>query len=304
MTIFEKLFPVILYLSLGYLTKVIRPHSLEQNRSEVLIDFVVYISLPSLIILQVNKMQPTSELLLIVVAGLFMMCVGILLGYLVASIFKTDKKTKASFMLLCGFGNTSFVGIAFIDAFFGNAGLNPLIIYDQLVTMVPIAVIGPLIVNYGSSSESSKIDFKKILSFPPLIALIFAFSISNFKIPEFLAIPLQTLGNTTVPLALFAIGIRLSFGEVFSQIRNTLLALILKMAIIPLILYYILIEIYGKNLSLNFQVAVVELAMPPMILAGVMIVRGNLNAAFGISSVGVGLLVSLFSVPLFVKLVS
>jgi hypothetical protein len=243
-------------------------------------------------------MNFSNELIYIVIVGLFGMLLSIALAYIVSTLLGVDKKTEATFMLMCSFGNTSFVGLAFIGAFFGTDGLNPLIIYDQFVTMVPISIIGPIIVSYGCSSGKIEINFRDIISFPPLIALILAFFISNFQIPEFLQNPLKALGDTTVPLALFAIGIRLSFIEVFSQIKNTMSILTIKMFIVPMILFLTIIYLYKTPLSLNFQVAIMELSMPPMILAGAMVLKARLNAALAISSIGVGLILSLFTIPL------
>jgi len=301
---FEKIFPIIVFIALGYLTKTIRRDSTEQNRSEVLVDFAIFISLPSLIILQVSKLELSSELFYIVIAGWIAMFVAIVIAYIISSSLGLDRKSIATFMIMSSFGNTSFVGLAYVEAFYGKVGLNPLIIYDQFVTIMPISIVGSMIISYGLANDKFKVDVKEIFKFPPLIAVFIALFLNYFslEIPKLFVKSLEILGNTTVPLALFAIGLRLSFAEAFSQMRNTIILLSIKMFIMPLLLL-ISIKLIYSELSLAWSVAIIELSMPPMIVAGVMVIKARLNSSLAISSVGVGLIISLISTPIWYNLI-
>ena len=56
-----------------------------------------------------------------------------------------DRGTMGVLLLVVPLGNTSFLGIPMIQAFFGAAGLPYLIIYDQLGTMMIMGTYGSVI---------------------------------------------------------------------------------------------------------------------------------------------------------------
>jgi len=62
------------------------------------------------------------------------------LVFLAARLWRWERSTTGVLLLVVPLGNTSFLGVPMIQTFFGAAGLPPLIIYDQLGTMM---IMGP-----------------------------------------------------------------------------------------------------------------------------------------------------------------
>ncbi|MEY4505271.1 MAG: hypothetical protein RL154_1571, partial [Pseudomonadota bacterium] len=205
-----------------------------------------------------------------------------------------DKAIRACLLLVVPLGNTSFLGIPLIKSILGDESLSYILIYDQFGTFLAVSTFGAFIIGmYEHGKVNWQAIGKKIVTFPPFIAIVLAFIIGQPQedVKPYLAI----LAATLTPLAMVSVGygLRLSFGEdkaIFFK------AMSLKLLIIPIIGFFIAKAVGLDGLAL--QTATLEAGMPSMITAGILAIRHNFAPVLASSMVGYGVLLSLFSVPL------
>lgn len=98
----------------------------------------------------------------------------------------------------------------------GNLGI-PLMVLAFGESVLPIAVVLFLTENLlhftvGMYLINPKTKLKSILTMPMVLATIFGllFSFSNWELPVALSVPIDMLGQVSIPLMLFALGVRMT----------------------------------------------------------------------------------------------
>ncbi|WP_104721665.1 AEC family transporter [Helicobacter mesocricetorum] len=295
MFIFNPLFTIFSLLFAGYIAK--RSNILRQKQSRMFLDFVIIFALPCLVFDKIYHLDFKTSLLLLVgigcisclIAGVF----AVILGY----ILKFSKATLVSIFLLTSFGNTLFVGIPIIAGIYGESFIGEAIFYDALATALPMLLLSPFILALGTHQ---KINFweniKKIMKFPPFIALALGFLLRLFPIPDFIFSPIEIFGSTATPIALFSIGLGLSFNAIMASYKSAMLVIFCKTVFAPFI-FIVLAMIINIEFNTATKVAILESAMPTMTLAGAIIMKAKLDSNLAISSIAFGILFSLLSIP-------
>ena len=144
----DPVLPIALYLFFGYLFKVFK-----KDNSQVLVDFVIYFSLPAMIFVKIYPLVLDAKILnLIFMFNAIILC-NLLLMYFLGKAFKFDKKTLATFMVVGTFGNTSFIGFSYIDAFYGPDYVVYALIYDLFGSFLLVVSLGTVIINWGSGAH-------------------------------------------------------------------------------------------------------------------------------------------------------
>ena len=290
----KALFPVLLYFSTGYLSRKFR--LFDENASQVLIKFIIYISFPALVVYNVYFLKFQWSFLWVLLSGWGVILFSILISFLIGRALKLNKPTLASFVMMATFGNTSFLGFPYQMAFLGEEGLRYAVVFDQFSSFLPVSLISPFILAYGQDKGDFSVDIKRIITFPPFVAIIFAFFIKNFYIPDFVLDSLKMIGMTVIPLALFSVGINLKFSSVKERIRDISAVIFIKMIFVP-ILFVLFLHLIGVTIDTQWQSAVIEIAMPPMVLASIFVIGAGLDKDLAVSAVGVGILASFITVP-------
>ncbi len=292
----ENLFSVVFYFFLGYFSR--KKKIFKEDASDILIKFIIYFSFPALVVYNVYHLKMNSSIFFIVITGWLVVIFSIFLSFFIGKLLKMSRKTHASFIMMSTFGNTSFLGFPFQLAFLGEEGLRYAVIFDQLASFLPVSILSSFILTYGQEKGNISIDWKKIVTFPPFITLVLSFLLKPFvKIPDFILSSLHTLGITVIPLALFSVGFNLRFSAVKERIRDVFIVLFIKMIFVPLLLIFILYSL-GFEFSIPVKATILEISMPPMVLASIFVIGANLDKDLAVSSVGLGILASFITVPL------
>ena len=127
----EAIFPIVLYIFLGYFAKIGRIFS-EQD-SKAFIDFIVYFSFPAIVFKNIYFLEINSSLVGLILLGWLGLFIAFGLSFAYSKMMKFDLKNTVLFIILASFGNTAFVGIPYTDAFFGEEGVRYAIVFDQFV---------------------------------------------------------------------------------------------------------------------------------------------------------------------------
>ncbi len=200
--------------------------------------------------------------------------------------------------LVCGLGNTSFVGFPLIEALRGQEGLKYALIADQVGCFFALAVGGTIVAAlYSGRSVTPTSIVKKIVLFPPFIGLIVGVCASVLGgWPDFVAEVLSRIGATLVPLALFSVGLQFNVRIDRSQLQAMGAGLAWKLLLAPLIVYFAGVALSVDDKVLN--IAVLESAMGPMISASILAIDHGLEPDLATALLGVGILLSFLTVPL------
>lgn len=271
-----------------------------ENAHETLGTFIIYLSLPALTILNLHRLEFTASLLLPILMPWAQIVLAWLLFSALARRFGWTGTTVGCLTLVAGLGNTSFLGLPMLEVLIGREALPVVNLLDQLGTFLALSTIGIAVAaRYSEGRTQGRHLVKKVLTFPPFLAMLAAFALRPFPIPEFAVKPLELLASTLTPLALVTVGLQLSFsGERLRHMRRELSAgLAFKLVISPLIFWGIS-RFLGNADSLAARVTVLEAAMAPMISASIVASQFGLRPELSASMVGLGAVLSLVSVPL------
>lgn len=254
--------------------------------------FIIYVSLPATVLLQVPKISlDLSALGLIAVPWLLLPLSAGLVLWITRN---APQDVRAALLLVVPLGNTSFLGIPMVHALLGENAIPYVLIYDQFGSFLMLSLYGSAIVSrYESGTIRKRLILKKMLLFPPFGFLIAALALG--EIPHAVKPYVEQLSSTLVPLALISVGYSLRLGSgidkaVFTQ------ALGIKLLVMPVAAWGILI-LFGAS-PLVVQTGILESGMPSMITAGALAIAAGFAPALSAAMVGYGLLISLITLPL------
>lgn len=286
----ENIFFILFLLIVGYALKFAKT---SDNFAISLNAFIIYISLPATILLQIPKVKLDSTILLPLVVSWLVLLFSVIFIMIFAR--DLDKKTKAALLLIIPLGNTSFFGFPMIESLLGSEALSYAAIFDQFGSFMILATYGTFIVSfYQGDSVGVRKMLDKLIFFPPFGFLLFALIFGES--PAVVQPYIKILANTLTPLAIISVGysMQLDLGNekmIFAK------AITLKLVIIPLVVL-IFFRLFGAT-SLSANVTLLEVAMPPMITAAAIAINAGFAPRLSASLVGYGILISMITIPIF-----
>lgn len=290
----EPVLPIAIYLALGYLFKVI-----FQDNSKQLVDFVIYFSLPAIVFSKIYPLTLDERIVGLILMFISFILFNLLLSYFVGRVMRLNRLYLATFMIMATFGNTSFIGFSYIDAFYGQDYIVYGLIYDLFGSFLLLVSVGMFIITWGKGKRNNiKSISKSIFLFPPTIMFFITVFAKNFEVPNFLILTSQTLGSTLVPIAMIAIGMKLELKHIFARFHIVTTAMTIKMIVVPIIVLIGFKYFYGIDQTW-VKVTIIEVAMPPMTMATVLAIKGGLDEKIAINSLVLGVLLSLFTITMY-----
>jgi len=273
-----------------------------RESAAVLNSYVIYVPLPALVLLRIPGLAFSPQLLTPALMPWAMLLVSAA-GVLAASrLLRWERGVTGSLLLLVPLGNTSFLGIPMVKAFFGDGGVPYAVIYDQLGTFPALALYGSLIVAiYGSGARPTVRGVAlRIATFPPFLALMLALSLRGVAFPAALSDVLATLAATLVPVVMIAVGLQLSLRLRREEAPPLALGLAGKLVVAPALalLACRLLGLEGEAA----RVAVFESGMPPMVSGGALAIMAGLAPSLSAALVGLGILASFVTLPVLFRL--
>lgn len=200
-----------------------------------------------------------------------------------------DRKRVGALIMVAGLGNTSFVGLPMIEAYFGKEYLGVGIIADQLGSFMALSTLGILVSTlYSSGKVSPQQMARKVFMFPPFQALLLAFLLRPLPFPLWTVTILEKLGATLTPLALVSVGFQLHFGGIREVAKPLASGLAYKLLLAPVLIWFLYSVILGASGTVT-RVTIFEAAMAPMITAGIIAIDHDLEPRLVTLMLGVGI---------------
>jgi predicted permease len=251
--------------------------------------FIIHISLPALAVLHIHNLKLDTSLALTAgMAWLLFGCACALFGC-AGKLLKLERETVGALILVAGLGNTSFVGLPMIEAYYGKEYLGIGIIADQLGSFMVLSTLGIFVATfYSSGTVTPRQMARKVMMFPPFQALLLALLLRPVQFPDWTVTILEKLGSTLTPLALVSVGFQLQFGEMISLAKPLTAGLAYKLLLGPAFIYLLYVTLLGSTGPV-IQVTIFEAAMAPMITAGIIAIDHDLKPQLVGMLVGIGI---------------
>lgn len=291
---------IAVFVSIGMLFRRLEAFPPETVR--VLNMFALYVSLPAVILLKVPQISFGGDIVKPIAIAWGALIISALLVLAAARTLAWPRSAVGVLLLVVPIGNTSFMGVPIIQALYGETGLQHLIVYDQFGTMLIFATYGSLILAlYGKEGVVSiPAVARRVLLFPPSVALAVGLLLLPWKYPIALEQLLLTTSSTLTPLVMTAIGYQLNFNLKPTLRAPLFLGLALKLVLAPLAALLICRLFSFRGIAVD--VSIIESGMPPMVTAGALAVVAGMDAELSAALVGLGLLLSFATLPLFYML--
>ncbi len=290
-----------IFLLLGTLVSHLR--WLPESAPLKLNQFVIYVSLPAIILLRIPELELNKQILLPMIMPWVLITLTALSIRQLGKHYHWPRDVVGCLMMVVPLGNTSYLGFPMVKAFFGDEALPYAIIYDQIGNFIGLAVYGSIVIAHYSGEDGNNTSvtalLKRIFSFPPFLALISALAFKGWSYPPALTITLQALAITMVPMTMFIVGLQLRLKVPRELMAPLKWALTLKLLVMPTIAALICLAINRfEPLNLAAKITIFESAMPPMVTAGVLAIAAQLSPRLAVAAVGLGLLCSALTLPL------
>ncbi|MBC7984469.1 MAG: AEC family transporter [Candidatus Obscuribacterales bacterium] len=264
--------------------------------------WVIHIALPALVLALVPKIEFHWGLWYLA-ASMWLVFFGA--WALFACIGKWRRWSRArigALTLVCGLGNTSFIGYPMLEALRGQEGLALGVIADQLGCFVMLAIGGAIITSiYSTSTPRAPIHLSsiagRVLFFPAFVALVIGATAGAWGgWPSAVDLILTRIGNTLVPIALFSVGLQMRLQLALGQVDAVVVGLAFKLALAPLAIY-VLGLLFGIS-GMTLTVSVLQAGMAPMISAAILAEQHQLEPRLANLVLIVGIVLSFATVPL------
>ena len=293
---------ILLAILIGYV--ISRLNIFSKDAPTILNQFVIYISLPAMILLQVPKLSFSIDMVIPIVIAWGVMSISAILILLLSRFFSFSREITGCLMLVSILTNSSFLGIPIINAYMGESALAYVLVYDQLGTFIALATYGTFIASYYSNKTqlTFKIITLKVFTFPPVIALITSLFLIGVEFNPIISKVLNSFASTIVPVALVAVGLQLKLKLPKEDLKPFSVALSVKLIIAPIIAIGIS-SLFNWNNQASI-VSIMEAGMAPMITAGAIASMAGLAPRLSSAIVGYGILISFITTGVLFKVIS
>jgi predicted permease len=268
-----------------------------ENAAATLNLVVLYVCLPAAVLLYAPKLEFRHELLGLIAVPWLILFASILLALSLARLLRLDSGATAALLMLVPLGNTSFLGFALVPILAGANALRYAVVYDQFGSFIILSTFGLIVIGlYGGERPTPATIARRIVTFPPFIALVVALTVMPSEYPEALSKPLKLLADSLLPLVALASGMQLRFRPPRQHLAAFAIGLGAKLVLMPLIALAAS-ALFGLDGDLR-AAAIYETAMPPMITAGALLSMAGLAPELAAALVGYGIVLSMATLPL------
>lgn len=242
------------------------------DTSAILTRLIMKVALPLFMLCQLEK-DFTHDSLLQIAPDLLLPFLSIILAYIIgrtaASVLHIRKERQGIFITCFFVANTIFIGLPVNLALFGMQSVPSVMLYYMANTTMFWTLGIYHIVNDSAGGQNMPLfslqTIKKVFS-PPLVAFLLGLVLimADIKLPEFLRVSFQYVGNLATPLSLIVIGIEMSSLPLSSVQwdRDLIGALVGRFIICPLCVLALLPFVSVTPMSA--QVFTMQASMPAM----------------------------------------
>lgn len=260
--------------------------------------WVLNVALPALVLELIPKLKFDAQLWFPVAAMWLTFGGAWLLFGLLGPRLGWSRQRTGALILVCGLGNTAYMGYPLVEALHGKPGLALAVVADQLGAFPVLASAGIVVASiYSGRTPQLGPIVRRIVTFPAFIALvvgIIAGACGGWS--ALLDGVFAPIGATLTPLALFSVGLQFKFHPGQRQLGAASWGLGWKLLLAPLACWVVGAAAGVGGLVLT--VGVLQAAMAPMVSAAILADEYDLEPTLANTVLGAGIVLSLLTVPL------
>lgn len=259
--------------------------------------WVLNVALPALVLALIPGLHLDAQLWFLVVAMWVVFIGAWPLFALIGRWRGWSSARVGTLTLMCGFGNTSFIGYPLIQALHGDKGLSLAVVASQIGCFPLLASVGITVASiHGRHAPGVRGIVRNVLLFPATLALLAGIAVNLLGgWPPLVRQILLPIGHTLTPLALFSVGLQLQLRLSRHAWGATTLGLGWKLLLAPLACWGLgwLAGVHGLILT----VGVLQAGMAPMVSAAIIADDYALEPDLANTLLGLGILLSLLIAP-------
>ena len=275
-----------------------RMEVLPEATADVLNRLAITFCLPALILFHAPGLQWSWALWPLIAVPWGLLLLSSLLVWGISRHLGWSREITAVLLVLLPLGNTSFLGFPLVEALLGAEYLSLAVVYDQLGSFLIVVTHALLVISWYQSAEtpSWRVVGRRIVSFPPFIALLVAMVVGNEGFPGWLMELIERLALMLLPMVTIAIGASLQLKLVPDYRWPLAFGVTAKLILLPALVWLVLWALAVRGPVA--QVSLLEASMPPMITAAALLSQARLAPALANGMVAWGVLASALTVPL------
>ena len=259
---------------------------------------IVNVALPALTFASVRKFTFDRSLAFAVAMPWVVFAVGLAFFLYVARKLEFDRATTGCLLMTGALGNTSFIGLPMIETFFGRDAMHIGLLIDQLGSYLILSTAGLAAAASFAGRNASAADMaRRILTFPPFQALLLTLATMQLALPPWVDGMLMRLGEAIPMLAMLSVGCQLRVDDLIGNRRALAVGLAFKLLLVPAFIATLYLGLLPVGMRDTVNVTIFESAMAPMIGGAIVAAQYQLNAPLTGLMVGVGIPLSLVTVP-------
>lgn len=268
---------------------------LPEQTPKALGGWVINVALPATAIKSVHDLSFNDEWLLAAATPWIGVALAIAVLWPVARACRWTPQRTGALLLAAGWGNTSFVGLPMIAAFAGSQWLGLGVVIDLFGSYLALSIVGIAIATICSADDFDwRGIVRRIVTFPPFIAILVALATNHLERPPWIDETVKALAGTLTPIALGAVGFALRLDRVSGRLAALGIGLGFRLILAPfaILLMYLSLGALHEPIA---KVAVLEMAMPPMLGASIIAMDHDLEPDLVALLIGVGVPLSIFT---------
>ena len=273
--------------------------------------WVITIGVPALTLHKIPRLEFGADVTVPVVVAWCALAAGASAVLVASRVGGWSSARTGTLLLMVPLGNTAFLGLPAVEVLLGADHVGSAIAFDQGGSFLALVTFGSLVATrYGSDRDVPVADrdasaagtsqigpiLRKIVRFPPFLALLGAIALRRFDAPGPVDDLLGRLGATVGPAAMCSLGMRVTLTGLAQHRRLVAGVLGWRLVLLPAVVLVIAVAL-GDPSAVGWRVAVLQAGMPTMVTAGVLAGDSGLDGDVAALVVGAGTAVALASLP-------
>ncbi len=248
---------------------------LRRDAAPILIQIVLYLTLPALVFRIMATSELHTSLLLVPVVGMITHVVLVGVAWAVCRAGGASRATTGAVIIACAVGNTGFFGVPLIAASGAHLSLPAAVMFDTFCTgILTWTSTFWISAHYGERAGSgpSAGPMWRNLLLPPTWAMAAGLLVNalGVDLPDGVIRPLEILGAAVLPLVLVYAGLVIEWGGVRRAWRGVCTATVIRLGVSPLVALAVAaaLGLEGDVLRTVVLMAAMPTAMMSLVIGG------------------------------------
>lgn len=293
-----------LIMACGAAWRLLTPGGLAADDTrKVLTTVVYYLFLPAMVLEVLWSAEIGLQSFEFTLLGVSAVLFGMISTWTVTTLFRFRKQQKGAMILAASFPNVTYLGLPVLEQTFGAWARSVAIQLDYFAAGPLLFTAGIAVARWYGQDEGKKPSTLSFLTTPPFLAAIIAVLLNTNDVvaPAWLLGVLHKLSPAVVPIMLFSLGLALRWETVsLRNLPHILPVIVIKLLLMPWLVIYL-----SQFMTMNADsraAAILDLAMPSMVLGIVFCDRYRLDSSLYAMAVTVTTLLSLLTLPFWYKM--